>query len=362
MKRIPTLDGWRALAIAAVLLHHGAMGFYGTEASYYTVSNTLWGAFGVDIFFGLSGFLITRLLLEEWDRTGGVNLRAFYTRRAFRILPPYLVFLLAVTVAGLWKSGWDVAGSLLFFRNYVPAPLLSPATKHLWSLAVEEQFYLLWPALMLWAGRKRGVDVAAMLALLIGTWRLIESQSSLGWFPQVPPHFRTDLRLDALLWGCVVAFLISKEASRIRMAGQLRLRTWTILATLAILAVRYYSPASSVMLAVLIPCVLAGTALHPRWLASRFLESSPLRWFGRISYSVYLWQQVFLRPGWEHPAHWWQIFPANLAATVAVAAASYYLLEKPMLEWGRQLAGRFAKSPATVLTPAARPRLLRDPL
>lgn len=359
MKRIPTLDGWRALAIGGVLLHHATMGFYATEASYYGVSNTLWGAFGVDIFFGLSGFLITRLLVEEWDRRGAVDLRGFYLRRAFRILPPYAIFLLTVTAAGLWKSGWDLAGCLLFFRNYVPTRLGAPLTGHLWSLAIEEQFYLLWPALMLFAGRKKAVDVAAILALLVATWRLIESQSDLSWFAQVPAHFRTDLRLDALLWGCVIAFLVSKEASRIRVARQLRPAAWTVAAVLAILAVRYYSPASSVVLAVLIPGALVGTALHPRWMISRVLESAPLRWMGRLSYSLYLWQQVFLRPGWEPRAHWWQHFPANLAIAFAVAAASYYFLEKPMLHWGRHLAGRFAQDPAAS---AARPRLLRHPL
>jgi peptidoglycan/LPS O-acetylase OafA/YrhL len=340
VKRIPTLDGRRALAIAAVMLHHAGMGFYSVESIYWTNSKTIFGSFGVDIFFGLSGFLITRLLLDEWDRTGAVDLRAFYTRRAFRILPPYLVFLLAITVAGLWTSGWEAAGCLFFFRNYVPAPLGSWSTGHFWSLSVEEHFYLIWPALLLWVGRKKGANAAAGFALAIGLWRMIESQSGLGLFPQVPPHFRTDLRLDALLWGCVTAFMVSAEPSRTRLARQLRLGSWTVVVALAVLSVYYYSPASSMMLAVLIPAALAGTALHPEWIVSRLLESPALRWLGRISYSLYLWQQLFLIPGWAKPVHWWQHFPANIAAPIAIAALSYFLLEKPMLEWGRRLAAR----------------------
>jgi len=104
MKHIPTFDGWRAVAIAGVMLHHADMGFYHVEDDYWTHAHTLTGAFGVDIFFGLSGLLFTSLLLEEWERNGAVSLRASYIRRAFRILPPYPLLLLGVTAGGWWRS------------------------------------------------------------------------------------------------------------------------------------------------------------------------------------------------------------------------------------------------------------------
>ena len=122
MKRIPTLDGWRAVAITAVVIHHLARWFYQQESA-YNLSVTRFGAFGVDVFFGLSGLLITKLLLDEFGRTGAFDLRGFYIRRAFRILPPYLMFLAVITVAGMWRSGWEAASCLLFFRNYVPDSL-----------------------------------------------------------------------------------------------------------------------------------------------------------------------------------------------------------------------------------------------
>ena len=106
--RIPTLDGWRAVAIAVVVVHHLARWFYQQESA-YALSVTRFGAFGVDVFFGLSGLLITRLLLDEFGRTGSFDLRGFYIRRAFRILPPYLMFLAVVTAAGMWRSAITTA-------------------------------------------------------------------------------------------------------------------------------------------------------------------------------------------------------------------------------------------------------------
>src|SRR3974390_1560780 len=176
MRRIPTLDGWRALAIAAVAIHHIGRGFYTNEDAYAS-DLTRYGAFGVDIFFGLSGLLITKLLLDEWrnrpDRSsenGSFDLRGFYIRRAFRILPPYLAFLFVCTLAGLWRSSWEAAGCLLFFRNYVPDHLVGESTQHLWSLAVEEHFYLLWPGLLFLLKPRRARTAAFGLACAFGIW------------------------------------------------------------------------------------------------------------------------------------------------------------------------------------------------
>jgi len=339
MKRIPTLDGWRAVAITAVVIHHLARWFYQQESA-YDLSVTRFGAFGVDVFFGLSGLLITKLLLDEFGRTGAFDLRGFYIRRAFRILPPYLMFLAVITAAGMWRSGWEVASCLLFFRNYVPDALAGGATQHLWSLAVEEHFYLLWPGLLAWVGARRSKNLAARLALAVALWRMVQSQFAASVFPLIPAHFRTDVRLDALLWGCVVAFILDNADARARLAKQLQFGVWFAMAGLLGLCIVYYSEITSVMVAVLIPMLLAGTTLHPRWALSRALDWAPVTWIGRISYSLYLWQALFLYPGWEHPAHWWQQWPANLPVTVAVAALSYYAIEKPLQRVGRKLASQ----------------------
>ena len=341
-KRIAVLDGWRAVAIALVLAHHVGQGFYSSQDS-YAGDITRFGAFGVDIFFGLSGLLITRLLLEEWNATGGFHLRQFYVRRAFRILPPVLVYLSVFTASGLSKSTTEVVSSLLFFRNYVPSGLTGFSTGHLWSLAVEEHFYLLWPGLLALLGPKRSRQSALWLALGFGLWRMIESQLATPLFPEVPAHFRTDLRLDALLWGCLVAFLLNGSSEQEKFIRQTRWPYWLAAFVFVICCVRYYSPLSSVGVALLIPVILGGTLVHPRWWISRALSWRPLAWLGRISYSLYLWQELFLTPGWNRALQLWRHWPWNLAASLAAAIASYYLIETPLIRTGRRLASGLAK-------------------
>jgi peptidoglycan/LPS O-acetylase OafA/YrhL len=342
MRRIPVLDGWRAVAIALVLAHHVGQGFYSTQDAYAT-DITVYGAFGVDIFFGLSGLLITRLLLEEWNATGSFHLREFYVRRAFRILPPVFVFLAVYTAAGMSKSTIELVSSLLFFRNYVPSRLTGFGTSHLWSLALEEHFYLLWPGLLALLGPRRSRHAAAGLALSFGLWRMIESQLAVPLFPEVPAHFRTDLRLDALLWGCLMAFLLDGAKEREKLVQQTRLPYWLAAVAIAMWCIRYYSHLTSVAVAVLIPAILAGTLVHPDWRISRALSWGPLTWLGRISYSLYVWQQLFLTTGWEPASQWWRHWPWNLAASLAAATLSYYLIEKPLIRVGRRWAAGLPK-------------------
>ena len=160
---IPTLDGWRAIAILMVLVDHALFfGFRASRVALWPVPPAL-GLHGVNLFFALSGFLITSRLLEEWRVTGAISLRGFYIRRAFRILPAALLVLAATATLGLVGlipvSRMEVLGAVFFFRNYLPGASYPDATgfftEHYWSLAVEEHFYLAWPALLLLTLRKR---------------------------------------------------------------------------------------------------------------------------------------------------------------------------------------------------------------
>jgi peptidoglycan/LPS O-acetylase OafA/YrhL len=341
MKRIPTLDGWRAVAILGVIWHH-AMTFFFANEDLYNLTAARFGAFGVDVFFGLSGVLITGLLLKEWGETGSVSLKAFYTRRVFRIFPVCLVFLGVVAIAGLMHGPRELWSCLLFYRNYLPDGWLWRDTDHLWSLSVEEHFYLIWPGLLVLCGVKWGRNVAAWLAIAVGFWRLVEPQMGLHLLPEVPPHLRSDLRMDALLWGAVVAFTLNDARSREKLRLQLRFWPWLGLVVVALLSIRFYSNLTSMWLAVLIPMILAGTVLHPEWPVSRLLDSAPVAWIGRVSYSLYIWQQLLLVPGWEHPSHLWTRWPWNLAIILAVACTSYYLIETPLLRLGARLALRYS--------------------
>ena len=212
----------------------------------------------------------------------------------FRIFPVYWMFIAVAAVLGLIDTRLEVASLLLFFRNFFE---LGRDTQHLWSLSVEEHFYLFWPGLLVLLGVVRGRHAAALLALGFGMWRLIESQAGWHLFPQAPPHLRTDLRMDALLWGAVVAFTLHEAADREKLRRQLQFWPWLGLLALCLVCIRFYSQLTSMVVAVTIPVILAGTVLHPEWLLSCVLDSAPVAWFGRISYSVYIWQQLFLDPG-----------------------------------------------------------------
>src|SRR5688572_6248603 len=164
--RLQSLDGWRALSVILVLGGHSERVYRGS-AKWITVFRWSEGALGVLFFFVISGFLITLLLIAENDRNGGISLKHFYIRRALRILPVYFAFLL--TIAALqyftpYSQSWVAwLGNLTFTQNFLGSP---HPTAHLWSLSVEEQFYLLWPVILV-ALLKSGVSSRRILWFLV---------------------------------------------------------------------------------------------------------------------------------------------------------------------------------------------------
>jgi peptidoglycan/LPS O-acetylase OafA/YrhL len=349
VSRIPTLDGWRAIAVLLVVWAHAGLEFNsdGTAASHY-------GAFGVDIFFAISGLLITTLLIDEHRRTGGISLVGFYIRRAFRILPPAFAYLLAAGLTVGFVSGRELAAAVLFFRNYLVETAGGHYTSHLWSLAVEEHFYLTWPALVIvLLARKTEPAVVAWLAIAIGLWRVAETAN--GWtgqmLPGVVPHYRTDLRMDALLWGCFAAFLMAQPSVRETLAGKMRGWHFGLGLAVATVCAVLHSTLTLLLLPMILPLLLAATIAHPHWAVSRLLETRAFGWVGRMSYSIYLWQQLFLVPGWNHPA-WIQQFPQNLPCAFLMAFLSYRFLEKPCMNYGRKLSALAAKEKKHIPEPA----------
>ena len=164
------------------------------------------------------------------------------------------------------------------------------------------------------------------------------------WLSQVPVHFRTDLRLDALLWGCAAAFLLTDPKASEKLRRSYRPWAFGVVIFLALACVGLYSQLTSLWLAILIPAALLGTTLHPEWIVSRVLDQRWIRSVGRISYSLYLWQMLFLKSGWEERSAV-QRFPWNLILTVVIATVSYRFLEKPCMEFGRRLSTRFRNQP-----------------
>ena len=339
---IPTLDGWRAVAILAVLVCHGL------DQRQHPFAEPL-GSAGVLLFFSISGFLITRRMLDEESQTGAVSLRKFYLRRAFRILPPALFYLAAITFLGLMGvfpfSAEPILKALFFVRNYAYFDFAMPATwysAHFWSLSVEEHFYLIWPFVFVLAGFKRARWIAPRLALATVLWRVIDERYEfvIRFFhaPYLASNWgRTDYVADVLLWGCALAIWLGPRPWKSPLPK--RATTLSCLFLIGIVYTEFFGfhGGQATILVNLVMALLVGcTVTDPGSLVGRLLELAPVRWIGRLSYSLYLWQQLFFH-GSGQPT-WFQWFPVNILLILGCACLSYYLVERPAVRLGHRLA------------------------
>ncbi len=366
---IPTLDGWRAVAILGVILCHASdaplLAHEGPGGFWHTL--TRYGAEGVSLFFGLSGFLITYRLLQERLRSGTFLLGPFYGRRAFRILPASMAYLLTVTALSalgvLAITREDLQSTFLFYRNYLsPSGLGSWYTGHFWTLAIEEHFYLLWPGLLLLAGPRRALWLLPLLGVGVAGWRWVEIRfhPSAAWFPELALSTRTDIRIDGLLWGAFLALVLHDAAREqwLRRLFSSRLTWAALLLGVWVCLKGSLLPFNAMWWALLIPFLFVGTVLHPTGWLGRLLESPPLAWVGRLSYSLYLWQQLFLVGGRQVgplPLGVLQELPLSLVGAFACAVLSHYVLERPLVRLGKRLfsSGERAPEAAPVVAPLA---------
>jgi peptidoglycan/LPS O-acetylase OafA/YrhL len=335
---IPGLDGIRALAISLVLYDHTIL--FGQSSSLLAMSQEA-GSAGVTIFFVLSGYLITKILLREEKQTGDISLPLFYWRRALRLFPALWLYLLVVF--GFWLIGWlphhplhSIASSLLYIRNLLGH---GHETDHLWSLSLEEQFYLLWPfMLVLLPHRNRARLLIAGVGLVsITAWRMYATQN--GLVSAGVLYIRSDFRFDAPLFGCALA-LSQQVAPRVTSWFNSSARRSTILAVagVAVLAawigLRLYErvyPGTDITVICLLAVVLLLSQVGVQGAGSRWLAWAPLVAIGQMSYGIYLWQQLFFGahiPGFEHV----RTFPISLVATFIVASISYRYLERPLIQ------------------------------
>ncbi|HEY4188087.1 MAG TPA: acyltransferase, partial [Polyangia bacterium] len=235
--RIASLDGVRGIAITLVVLQHARL----TLPPVPLLRDLLWpvadGHLGVSVFFVLSGYLITRIMRTEHERTGTVSLRSFYFRRAFRILPAYFAFLsimfLARHFGGLSISDKEFLGAASFTRNYVPPDLKPWWLAHCWSLSVEEQFYLAWPLAISFIGLRRGAWLAVALVL---SGPLVRVASYL-LLPQWRGVKGLDTSFDVLMTGCALALLEGLPRFE-SLLGKILQRWVLLLAPLALISCR----------------------------------------------------------------------------------------------------------------------------
>jgi peptidoglycan/LPS O-acetylase OafA/YrhL len=348
----PGLDGVRALAVLAVVIYH-----LGTTGS---GRHLLPGGFlGVDVFFVLSGYLITSLLMVEGWQAGRISIRRFYQRRARRLLPALLALLLAVGVAGaFWLTDQAAAlrGELVAALTYVTNWWLiaqkasyfgggsrpSPLT-HLWSLAVEEQFYLVWPLVMILLARLRTSRrvVLAVLAVLIAASTVAAALWYDPWADPSRVYYGTDTRALAPLVGAALAFAVRPWWHR-AVLGAAR-RRWLdstgfgALAALVVIALLLHDNDAPLyrggfLVIALLAAGLVGVAGHPASLLGRVLGVGPLRWLGERSYAVYLWHWpvcVLTRPGVDVPVTGWLNGLLRVALSIGLAELSYHFVERP---------------------------------
>lgn len=332
--RIPSLDGLRAISILLVL--HGHLL---ATRNYLRPEPQLWlgdtGNLGVRVFFVISGFLITTLLLQERANTGRIDIKQFYLRRAFRIFPAFYAYVAALLVASITGS-WNVPTRDLIHASTYTINFVSDRSwqvGHLWSLAVEEQFYLLWPALLLLFGMHSGLFIAGLVMLTTPLMRL-------GWaylFPQqqalIGEAFPTVC--DTIAAGCLLALAREKLHALPRYRAVLEWRGF-FLVPLVGFAINAQLPhwtklhwlvgESCVNLAIAV--TLDWCMRNPSGTVGSWLNARPVAYLGTLSYSIYLWQQPFLN---RHSTAWYCAFPQNLALVAVLAVLSYYLVERPFL-------------------------------
>ena len=340
-RAVPSLDGLRAISIVFVLIAHLAgTRHFPAHASFLEPL----GQFGVRVFFVISGYLITSILLQEIGRTGGVSLRRFYFRRTLRLFPAsyFLIAVVAVLAARgiLSLSRADLAFALTYTMNYFDArgwPL-----GHLWSLAVEEQFYLVWPLTLRTLGPRRSRIVLAALIVLAPLFRLAS--------PYVGPAFNFVIWSDALGSGCLLA-LCRSELAALPAYARLLASRWFFLVPLAAVAANYtpstkiYWLFSETLMNLAIAASVDWAMRRPGGAVGRFLNLPAVSFVGVLSYSLYLWQQLFLNRNSASP---YCAFPLNILLAVAMALFSYLVIEAPFLRLRMAIEQTRRRAPAVV--------------
>lgn len=332
--RIASLDGCRAISILLVALAHLCETPAFEAFNPYARFMYHFGPYGVEVFFVISGFIITTLLLNEERRNGRVSVKNFYIRRAFRIWPAAYAYLLVVAVLA-WSHVISVAPHHFFYAgtflmNHVQET--NWFTGHFWSLAIEEQFYVLWPIVFLFTTR-RGRLICCCLILIAAP--LLRTLAYL-YEPLIHQAMRFSLLFmgDAIAIGCLLA-LLSKELETSRIVYRIiHLRCFFVIPVLSVIMYTalkffpafYFAGGRSIVLI----CIAATLwkVMHVRDTAFRFLNTKPLLKIGVLSYSIYIWQQVFLNPT---SASVLNRLPLNLLLVCAAATFSYYGIEVPFL-------------------------------
>ncbi|MGE5352654.1 MAG: acyltransferase family protein [Acidobacteriota bacterium] len=306
------------------------------------------GFIGVDIFFVLSGFLITSLLLSEASQTGKINLKYFYMRRILRLLPALLLMLLIVTLTAQWldlkgSANTDIASSIItlfYSANWARAFNLHQMglLSHTWSLSIEEQFYMLWPVLLILMlkylrRKKRILNIVLLLSVFSWILRIYMTYSG----HTADRIFNgLDTRADALLAGCAAALVRSSGLWEKRASG---LRSFAYAGftfpLIILFNISWRNPNTFLWVSFLVEFLTAALILHivsdEKSMIKKLLTMKPMVWAGSISYGVYLWHDPVFEVMRYFDFSRLSILISGSIVTLIIASVSYYVMEKPLL-------------------------------
>jgi peptidoglycan/LPS O-acetylase OafA/YrhL len=340
----PSLDGIRGVAILLVLLSHLCPG------------HDQFGFVGVDIFFVLSGFLITCILIAEWDQTAKISLKNFYWRRALRLLPALIVMLLvflayswwAISLKALIKNLGYALEALFYFTNWALISNLGQRSNHLfmhtWSLSIEEQFYLIWPITLIFLlrmtrSRTSSLWFVLLAALLSGLERIV--LAALGEPNDWRFYCGLDTRADSLLLGCCAGIILSSNLLPQRRWIQSAFKAGTIVSIIGLCRIANGDPydpwmhvAGWFLTSLFTAVIIIHLVYTPAGILHWMLESRPLTWLGKVSYGLYLWHfPVFYCLSslpWKH------LLYAEVLVAMSATLLSYYFIELPFLRVKRR--------------------------